>query len=468
MVKWEKIDASKVSLEIEVSPVEVEEALGQAYRKVVKKAVVPGFRKGKVPRSVLEAKFGPEVLYEEALEIIIPKAYGEAVDEAGLEPIDEPRYDLVQMEKGQPMIFKAEVEVKPEVTLPEYRGIKAEKKVRPIDDSQVEGYLERTREQHARLVTVEEEDYAAVQGDLVVIDFKGFVDDVPFEGGEAEGYSLELGSQSFIPGFEEQLEGKKKGEEAEVRVTFPEDYREESLKGKDALFEVKIQEIKRKELPALDDDFAQEISEFSNLAEFREDIRNKLTENEENRAARELEEEVIRKVSQDVQVEPPNVLVERELDRMMGDMERFLRMQGLSLEQYLQMSGNSLKDLRNGNREEAEKRVKANLTLDAIIKKEGITAEEQEVDEKIEKFAGEYKQDPQKVKEMFASQGRIGIIEEEVKFRKVIEFLVAEAEVEVVELAPGEEPSTGEGEAEGEPAGEPDGEEAPPQGAGEA
>lgn len=434
MVKWEKIDDSKVSLEIEVAPEQVEQALGLAYRKVVKKAVVPGFRKGRVPRSVLEAKFGPEVLYEEALEVLIPDAYREAIDEAGFEPLDQARYDLVQMEKGKPLLFKAEVVVKPEVKLPEYRGVKATKKVRKIEDTHVEGYLERTRQQQARLVTVEEEDYAAVKGNLVVIDFKGFIGEEPFEGGEAEGYSLELGSQSFIPGFEEQLEGRKKGEEVEVTATFPEDYQEENLKGKEALFQVKIQEIKRKELPDLDDDFAQEVSEFSTLEEFKAGIKNTLIENEESRAVRELEEELIQKVSREVQVALPSVLVERELDRMMGDMERLLRMQGVTLEQYLKMTEKSLKDLRNGNREEAEKRVKANLTLDAIIQAEGIQAEEAEIDEKIAKFAGEYQQDTEKVKEMFASQGRIGIIEEEVKFRKAIDFLVAQAEVEMVEI----------------------------------
>ncbi len=434
MVKWEKIDDSKVSLEIEVAPEQVEQALGLAYRKVVKKAVVPGFRKGRVPRSVLEAKFGPEVLYEEALEVLIPDAYREAIDEAGFEPLDQARYDLVQMEKGKPLLFKAEVEVKPEVKLPEYRGVKATKRVRKIEDTHVEGYLERTRQQQARLVTVEEEDYAAVKGNLVVIDFKGFIGEEPFEGGEAEGYSLELGSQSFIPGFEEQLEGRKKGEEVEVTATFPEDYQEENLKGKEALFQVKIQEIKRKELPDLDDDFAQEVSEFSTLEEFKAGIKNTLIENEESRAVRELEEELIQKVSREVQVALPSVLVERELDRMMGDMERLLRMQGVTLEQYLKMTEKSLKDLRNGNREEAEKRVKANLTLDAIIQAEGIQAEEAEIDEKIAKFAGEYQQDTEKVKEMFASQGRIGIIEEEVKFRKAIDFLVAQAEVETVEI----------------------------------
>jgi trigger factor len=432
MVKWEKIDGSKVSLEIEVEVERVDEALAKAYRKVVQKATVPGFRKGKVPRSVLEAKFGPEVLYEEALEMLIPEAYDRALSSTELEPIEQPQYDLVQMEKGKPMIFKAVVEVKPEVALPEYKGVKVEKKVKPIGDADVEGYLKRTQEQHARLVTVEDPDCLAEQGDLVVIDFKGFIGDEPFAGGEAEGHSLELGSNSFIPGFEEQLIGKKRDEEVNVTVTFPADYHEESLAGQEATFEVKVLEIKRKELPALDDDFAQEVSEFNTLAEFKEDVLKKLLENEESRAMRDVEEQLVQKIGGEAEVEIPDVLVERELDRMMGDMERFLRMQGLTLEQYMQMAGKSLKDIRQENREEGERRVKANLALDAIIKKEGIVAEEHEIDDRIAKFAAGYEQDPEKVKEMFASQGRIGIIEEEVKFRKVIDFLVAEAEMEIV------------------------------------
>ncbi len=432
MVKWEKIDGNKVSLEIEVGVAQVEEALAKAYRKVVQKATVPGFRKGKVPRSVLEAKFGPEILYEEALEILIPEAYDRALVSTELEPLDQPQYDLVQMEKGKPMIFKVVVAVKPEVKLPEYKGVKVKKTVKTIEDADVEGYLKRTQEQHARLVTVEDQDCLAEKGDLVVMDFKGVIGDEPFAGGEVEGHSLELGSNSFIPGFEEQLVGKKRDEEVKVTVTFPADYHEENLAGKEAAFDVKILEIKRKELPALDDDFAQEVSDFNTLAEFKEDALKKLLENEESRAMRDVEEQLVQKIGGEAEVEVPDVLVEKELDRMMGDMERFLRMQGLTLEQYMQMAGRSLKDIRQENREEGERSVKANLTLDAIIKKEGIQAEEHEIDEIIEKYAAGYEQDPEKAKEMFASQERIGIIEEEVKFRKAIDFLVAQAKMEIV------------------------------------
>ena len=435
MVNWEKIDDNKVSMEIEVNSELVEEALTKAYRKVVKKVSIPGFRKGKVPRSILESKYGPEVLYEDALEILIPKAYDDAIEEEDeITPIDQPQFDLVQMEKGKPLIFKATVEVKPEITLPQYKGVKIEKKVKEVTDAEVDLYLENLQKQHSRLVTAEEEDATAAKGDMVVINFKGYVDGEPFEGGEAEGHSLELGSNSFIPGFEEQLEGIKTEEEREVKVTFPEDYREKSLAGKEALFEVKAIEIKRKEIPELNDDFAQEVSDFDTLEEFKADTKNKLKEGEESKAVKDLEDRLIQKISEEVEVQLPQPLVEREIDRIVSEMEHFLSMQGMNLEQYTEITKKSLEDMREENRGEAEKRVKANLTLDAIIKKEGITADEDEVNERVKKFAESYNQDPEKVKEMFKAQGRLGVIEDEVKFRKAIDFIVNEAEVETVPL----------------------------------
>ncbi len=451
MVKWEKIDGNKISMEIEVNPAVVETALGKAYRKVVKQVNVPGFRKGKVPRPILEARFGPEVLYEEALETLIPEAYEHAVGETELEPIDNPKFDLVQMEKGKPLLFKAVVEVKPEFELPEYKGIEIEKKLREITDTNVEEYLKMTQKQHARLVSLEDTAAEAKEGDLVVIDFKGFVDGEAFSGGEAEGYSLELGSNSFIPGFEAQLIGIKKGEERQVKVAFPEDYREKKLAGKEALFEVKAQEIKRKEYPLLDDDFAKEISEFSTLDEFKLDIKNKLKKNEETRAERDLEERLIQQIAGEVKVEAPSVLVERELDRIMEEMEQFMRMQGLSMEQYLKVSGKDPSELRENNKDEAIKRVITNLTLSAIIKKEGITAEESEIDDKIKGFAESYKQEFAKVKEVFTAQGRLGGIEDEIKYRKVIDLLVKEADITATTI-PEEQENIGAGNEDKEEA----------------
>ncbi|HHX77831.1 MAG TPA: trigger factor, partial [Firmicutes bacterium] len=438
---------NKIAMEIEVNPAVVEAALNKAYRKIVKQVNVPGFRKGKVPRSILEARFGPEVLYEEALETLIPEAYEQAVGEADIEPIDTPEFDLVQMEKGKPLLFKAVVEVKPDFELPEYKGIKIEKKLREITDVDVEEYLKMVQKQHARLVSLEDTAAEAKEGDLVVIDFKGFIDGEAFSGGEAEGYSLELGSNSFIPGFETQLIGIKKGEEREVKVVFPEDYREKTLAGKEALFKVKAHEIKRKEYPLLNDDFAKEISEFATLEEFKQDIKNKLKKNEEVRAEKDLEERLVQQIVNEVKVEAPVVLVDREMDRMMQEMEQFMRMQGLSMEQYLKLSGKSAAELRENNRDEAIKRVISNLTLSAIIKKEGITAEESEIDDKIKSFAESYKQDFAKVKEVFAAQGRLGVIEDEIKYGKVIELLKKEADIVVTVISEKQE-EAGEGKEE--------------------
>lgn len=430
MVKLEKIDESKVALEIEVEEVVVSHALDQAYKKVVKKVSLPGFRKGKVPRPILESRFGPEILYEEALEILVPDAYDKAVEETKIEPIDRPEIDLVQMEKGKPFIFKALVEVKPEVKLGEYRSVEVTRELKEIKEADVDSRLSQLQKQHTKFYPVE--DGAAKQGDSTVIDFTGYLNDVPFEGGSAEGYSLEIGSGSFIPGFEEQMVGMAVGEEKNIQVTFPEDYHNAELAGKPVVFTVKVQQIKRKEVPELTDEFAQEVSEFSTLAELKEDILNKLKQAEESRAKSAVEEQIVDAVTTASDVPAPNPLVEREIDRMAGEMEQFLRMQGLSLEKFLSLTGKSLEELRAEKREEAQKRVKANLVLDAIIQKEGFIATNEEVEERVQKFADNYGQDVQTIMEYFEAQGQLDVIRQEVKFRKALDFLVAEAKITTV------------------------------------
>ena len=427
MVKVEKIDGSKVALEIEVEESVVADALNQAYRKVVKQVSLPGFRKGKVPRPILESRFGPEVLYEEALEIMVPDAYDKAVDEAEIEPIDRPEIDLVQMEKGKPFIFKATVEVKPEVSLGEYRGVEVTREMKEITEEDVAKKLDELKFQHVKMHVVEEG--AVENGDMAVIDFTGYKDGEPFEGGSAEGHSLEVGSGSFIPGFEEQVVGMKAGEEKEVAVTFPEDYHSEDLAGKPVTFTVKVQEIKRKEYPELDDEFAAEVSEFNTLAELKEDNLNKLKEAEENKAKTEVEEQVVQAVAANSEAPVPTPMVERELDRMTGEMEQFLRMQGLTMEKFFSMTGKSMEDLREEKREEAGQRVKANLVLDAIIEKEGFIATDEEVEERIKKFAESYDQPVEKIKEYFEAQGQSDVLRQEIKFRKAVDFLVAEAKI---------------------------------------
>ncbi|MBS4031079.1 MAG: trigger factor [Clostridiales bacterium] len=429
MVKLEKIDESKVALEIEVEAQTVEEALDTAYKKVVKKVSLPGFRKGKVPRPILESRFGSEVLFEDALEILVPDAYDKAVKKTGINPIDQPEIDLVQLEKGKPFIFKALVEVKPEATLGEYKGVEVTREVKEITEADVAAKLEQLRKQHVKLHVVED---AVAQGDMTVIDFTGFKDGEPFEGGHGEGYSLEIGSGSFIPGFEEQLIGLKTGEEKEISVTFPEEYHAEELAGKPVTFKVKLQEVKRKELPELSDDFAAEVSDFATLAELKEDALNKLKEAEENRVKTELETSVIESVAANSDVAVPNVMVEREIDRMTGEMEQFLRMQGLTLDKFIALTGKTMDDLRDDKREEAKSRVKANLVLDAIIQKEGFAATDEEVDEKIQKFAESYGQEVEKVKEYFNVQGQSDVLRQEIRYRKAIDFLVAEANITTV------------------------------------
>lgn len=427
MVKWERIDGNKVVMEIEVPEPVVEQELDKAYRKIVKQVSIPGFRKGKVPRAVLEKRFGVGVLFEEALDVLLPEAYQKAVEETGVEPIDRPDVDLVQVEKGKPLIFKATVEVLPEVKLGEYRGIEVELEVNEIDDSQVEARLEQLRKQHVKLNALEEG--TVENGDVVVIDFTGFLDGETSKELQSEGYSLEIGSGTFVPGFEEGLVGAALGEEKEINVVFPEDYRAEKLAGKNVTFKVKVREIKRKEYPELNDDFAKEVSEFETLAELKEDIANKLKKQEEDRQRIELENKVIEAAVALSEVEAPKPMVEREIDRMLDEMEQYMQMQGLTMEKFLELTNRKMEDMRAERREEAEARVKGNLVLDAIVKKEGITVSDEEIDERIRKFADSYKQDFEKVKEYFVAQGQVKVLEEEIRIRKAIDLLVDNAVV---------------------------------------
>ncbi len=440
--RFEKIEDSKVKLEVEVAAPEVDTALAKAYRKVVKKVNLPGFRKGKVPRRVLESRFGPEVLHEEALEELVPPAYEKALEEAAIDPINQPEFELVQVEEGKPLLFNAVVEVLPEVELGEYRGLQAEQEKVEVDDLQVDHHIYMLREQNARLVPREDE--PAREGDLVTIDFKGFVDGEAFEGGEAEDHSLELGSRSFVPGFEEQLVGVKPGEEKEVVVTFPEDYRNEELAGKEAVFQVKMKEIKEKQLPELNDDFVKEVSEFETLDEMKTDLKEKMLNNAEEQSKTKLEESLIEKITGDSNVVLPEVLVERQIDRMIGDMENYLRQQGLGLDQFLELSGKTKEELREQNRPEAEKRTKANLVLDAIAKNEGFTVDDSELDAKITEIAESYNDQKDRIKGILEKQGRLPSIREEMRIRKAVDLLVENATIKMVE------PSDKKGETGGE------------------
>lgn len=432
MYRWEKIDNNKVCLEIEVPCAEVNEALAQAYRKVVKRFNLPGFRKGKVPRKVLESRFGPEIFYEEALEILLNPGYSKAVRECQLEPIAQPQFELVQMEKDKPLIFKATVDVKPEVELCAYKEITVEHAKKEVTFADVENYLQSLRAQHARLVVVEDEELQ--EKDLAIIDFEGKINGESFEGGQAENHSLEIGSNAFIQGFEEQLLGARKDEKRQVTVTFPADYFREELAGEEAVFDVLIKEIKRPQLPELNDDFVQEITEeFSTLEEFKTDVENKLREVTQQRQKTALESKIIEKAAEESKVEVPDVLVERELESLLAEFEYYLRLQGLTLEQYGEMIEGGLEKLKDEYREEATKRAKANLVLDAIIKAEEIEASAEEVDLKVKEIAEKQGADLEGVKELFAKQGRLDIIAHEIRYRKVIDLLVEHARIIEVE-----------------------------------
>ncbi|MGM0689020.1 MAG: trigger factor [Bacillota bacterium] len=428
--RTEKIDNTKIKLEIEVDATDVDTALAKAYRKVVKDINLPGFRKGKVPRQILESRFGPEILHEEALEILVPPAYEGAVKEAELDPVGHPEFELVQVEEGKPLLFNAVVEVIPPVELGEYRGLDVEQEEAEVDEMQIDYHLFMLREQNARLVP--REDDAAREGDLVLIDFKGYVNGEPFEGGEAENYSLELGSKSFIPGFEEQLIGANPEEEIEVTVKFPDNYRKEDVAGKDAVFKVTIKQIKEKQLPELDDEFVKEVSEFETLEEMKKDLREKLLKSAEEQSKTKLEESLIEKATELSVVEPPKALVDRQIDRMLADMENYLRQQGMGLDQFIQLSGKSKEEIREERREEAEKVTRANLVLDAIAKKEGIIIEDSEVDAKIKEIAESYNDDPDRIKDILEKQGRLPVIQEELRIRSAIDIMVAEAKIKKV------------------------------------
>ncbi len=430
LTKWEKIDGNKVKLDIEVAAPEVDRAMDRAYRIIVKKVNLPGFRKGRVPRKILESRFGPEVLHEEALEILVPPAYRQAIEETELEPIDQPQFDVHSLEAGKPLLFSATVEVLPPVELGTYKGLEIEQQEIEVTDAQVDQYLQGLREQQARLVPREEG--PAEMGDLVQIDFKGFVDGEPFPEGEAENYSLELGSNTFIPGFEEQLVGAVIDEQREVKVKFPDNYHRENLAGKDALFQVTVKQIRQKQLPDLDDDFAKEVSEKDTLEELKAEIKERLEKAAQAQAKAKLEEELIQKVTENSQVEVPDTLVNRQIDHMLHEMEHYLRYQGLTLEKFVELSGKTIDDLRADRRDEAVKRTKANLVLDALIKKEGITAEESEVDERIAQIAALYNDDPARVKELFEKQVRLSSLREEIQMRKAIDLLVREAVIKTV------------------------------------
>ncbi|MFJ5621793.1 trigger factor [Peribacillus loiseleuriae] len=420
-VKWEKQEGNQGVLTIEVEAATVNEGLDAAFKKVVKQVNVPGFRKGKMPRQMFEKRFGVESLYQDALDIILPDAYANAVEEAGINPVDRPEIDIEQMEKGQNLIFKANVTVAPEVKLGEYKGLEVEAFNAEVTDEDVDNEIKALQERQAELV-VKEEGQAA-NGDTVVIDFEGSVDGELFEGGASENYTLELGSNSFIPGFEEQVVGLEAGAEKDIEVSFPEEYHAAELAGKPAVFKVKLHEIKTKELPQLDDEFAKDVDdEVETFAELKEKTKKNLEHDKKHQAENAIRDAVIEKASANVEVDIPEIMVTNEVDRMMKDFEQRLQSQGLNLELYFQFSGQDEEALKGQMVEEAKNQVRVSLTLDAIVKAENIEVTEEDVNAEIEKMAEMYKMDVENIKKALGSlEGLKG----DLKINKAIDFLVA-------------------------------------------
>ncbi|CAI6082884.1 Trigger factor [Paenibacillus sp. JJ-100] len=434
---WEKIEKNLGVLEVEVSADRVTEALDKAFNKVVKQANVPGFRKGKVPRPIFEARFGVESLYQDAIDILLPEAYTEAIDQTDIFPVDRPDVDIEQFAKGQSFKFKAKVTVKPEVTLGDYKGIEVAVAKGEVTDAEVAEELERLQQRHAELVVIDEG--AAANGDVAVIDFDGSVDGVPFEGGKAERYSLELGSNTFIPGFEEQVVGLSTGDFKDVEVTFPESYHAAELAGKQAVFKVKVHEIKRKQLPELDDEFAKDVSEFDTLEEYKADLKKQLESRKEDEFKAAQENAVVEKVAENAEVDIPSAMVDSEVQNMMRDFDNRLRNQGMNLEMFLSFSGQTQADLRAQMQDDAAKRVRNNLVLEAVGNAEKIEVSDEEVNQELEKMAESYKRPAEEIRGILEGNGSLDSLRDEVKLRKTIDVLVENSKVVEPVEAPAEE-----------------------------
>lgn len=419
--KWEKLEGNKGVLTVEVDVETVKNGLDAAFTKVSKQVAIPGFRKGRIPRAMFEKRFGVESLYQDALDIILPEAYTAALEETGIEPIDRPDIDIEQMENGKELIFKATVQVKPEVKLGEYKGLEVESMDTEVTDADVDAELKTLQGRQAELVVKEEG--AVADGDTVVIDFKGFVDGEAFEGGESENFSLEIGSGSFIPGFEEQLIGAVSGEEKDVEVSFPEEYHAAELAGKPAVFKVKVHEIKAKELPELDDEFAKDVDEEAEtLEELKTSIKDRLVKSKKTEADQKLRDTLVGKATENAEIDLPEVMVENEVDRMMQEFEQRLQMQGMNLELYFQFSGQDEDALRSQMNKDAEQRVRTNLTLEAIAKAEKLEADEESVNEEMNKMAEMYNMPLEEIQKVLG--GNLENLKADLKVQKAVEFLV--------------------------------------------
>lgn len=422
---WEKKEGNQGVLSVTVPAEKVDQAIDQAFKKVVKQVNIPGFRKGKVPRQIFEQRFGVEALYQDAVDILLPEAYGEAIEETGIKPVDQPEIDVTQIEKGKDLKFDATVTVQPEVELGEYKGLEIEKQNAELTDEELQEAIDHSLGHLAEMVI--KEDGAVEEGDTVNIDFDGYVDGEQFEGGQAEGYDLEIGSGMFIPGFEEQLVGLKTGDEKDVKVTFPEEYHAEELAGKEATFKVKINEIKYKNVPELDDEIANELdSEADSVEEYKENLRKRLAEEKKVKAENDEKEEAINKAVNNATVDIPEAMINNELDRMMQEFAQRIQQSGLDLETYFQISGQDESQLREQMKDDAEERVKTNLTLTAIAEAEEVEATEEDIDKELEAMSTQFNISVEDIKRTL---GSTDIVKGDVRVKKVIDLLLDEAKL---------------------------------------
>ena len=420
----EKLEHNMAKLTIEVSAEELEKALQGAYNKQKKNISIPGFRKGKVPRQMIEKMYGPEVFYDDAANQLIPEAYGKVYDEEDLEIVSQPKIDIVQIEKGKPFIFTAEVALKPEVTLGEYKGLKVEKISNRVTQKEIDAKLAEEQEKNARTVSVT--DRPVQDKDEVVLDFEGFVDGVAFEGGKGENYPLTIGSGSFIPGFEDQLIGANLEEEKEVRVTFTEEYHAKDLAGKDAVFKCTVHEIKVKELPELDDEFASDVSEFETLDAFKADIKAKIKEQKIAEGKRKQEDKAVEEAVANAQMDIPDAMIDTEVRQMANDFAQRLQQQGLTMDQYFQFTGMTAEKMTEELKPQALKRIQTRLVLEAIVKAENIEISDEKIDEEIQKMAESYKMEAEKLKE-FMGENEKKQMKLDMAVQEAVTFLVENA-----------------------------------------
>ena len=434
-VQVEKLEKNMVKLTIEVSAEEVEKALNAAYQKQKNSISIPGFRKGKVPRAMIEKMYGVEVFYEEAANTLMQNSYPAAVEESGVDVVSRPTVDVVQIEKGKAFIYTAEVAVKPEVKLGKYKGVTVTKANGKVTAAEVKEALEAERNKNARTVSVKR---AIKEGDTAVIDYEGSVDGVPFDGGKAENHPLEIGSHSFIDTFEDQLVGHKAGEELDVNVTFPEQYHAADLAGKPAVFKVKINDVTTKELPKLDDEFASDVSEFETLAEYKEDLKKQLEAKKLEEAKREQEDEAIAAIVEASEMEIPEAMIQTQCEDMVNEFAQRIAQSGLTMEQYMQFSGQTVQGLMDQVRPEAETRIKTSLVLEAIVKAEGIEATDADVDAEIEKMAGMYGMDVEQLKG-YMGEAEKASMKNQMAITKAVEFIMENVKEKAAKKAKAEE-----------------------------